>query len=305
MNAFTRNLKSCISPEEVSHLVHDLIYDPHQLDDATAVTADQRSRTKPELQSRLKDSSLASRLYHVSASLHDLEIEPKVRAAVASSIRLILDSDGPALCNKVDTSTPGLHGGALDGCFEMRRCGIGDNFAGSCLRLPTLNWHDFRKGYSVLMWVKPSMTLTDVEPTNRLLTLYRFRSFARRGKYIDATLSPFVLSDGVDASNPAQTLTSRVTIIAFDPTSHSSNNSPLPSIEGDIHLVPEVWQLLAITHSFPYLKNPKVSISVNGNPLVSGDIAYPSPDDGIVAKSRGDFMEDCVLLENVVEGKIV
>mmetsp|Transcript_18217 Transcript_18217/g.28368 ORF Transcript_18217/g.28368 Transcript_18217/m.28368 type:complete len:666 (+) Transcript_18217:180-2177(+) len=302
MNVFTRNLKSCSSPEEVTHLVYDLIYDPHKLD-AAADTASQQIQPKAELQRRLENSSLACRLHHISASLHDLEIEPKIRAAVALSVRLILDSDGPAMCVKGDATTPGLHGGALDGCFEMRRFGEGSNITGTCFRLPTLNWHDFRKGYSVLMWVKPSMALTSsTEPTNQLLTLYRFRSFARRGKYIDATLSPFVLSDGVDASGPTQTLTSRVTVKAFDPMSNSSNNSRLQSIQGDIHLVPDVWQLLAITHSFPYLKNPKVTISVNGNPMVFGDIAYPTPDDSIVAKSRGDFMEDCVLLENVVEG---
>eukprot|EP00814_Leptocylindrus_danicus_P012646 CAMPEP_0116036902 /NCGR_PEP_ID=MMETSP0321-20121206/21587_1 /TAXON_ID=163516 /ORGANISM="Leptocylindrus danicus var. danicus, Strain B650" /LENGTH=60 /DNA_ID=CAMNT_0003514709 /DNA_START=29 /DNA_END=207 /DNA_ORIENTATION=+ len=60
MNAFTRNLKSCSSPEEVTHLVYDLIYDPHKLD-AAAEAAGQQIQPKAELQRRLENSSLACR----------------------------------------------------------------------------------------------------------------------------------------------------------------------------------------------------------------------------------------------------
>ena len=321
MNLFTRCVISC---EDVSRVVRQLIYEPNELDAWDKLNSNSKKRELPSSSSSfnkplVSEMSLACRLHMLAASFHDLRIELNKRVAIAKVFRNILLSDTGCdesnSNNEVLNERPSMHAGVLDGCFVVHRPDKSITYQsdGSSFRLPTLNWHDFRKGYTILAWVKPIISNDwnkDVcNYSEKLMensitsTLFRFRSFSRRGKYIDASLSPFHIHFDEDTTNKTPMLQSNVEIISFDPTTHTSSNSNLPRVSGTITLLPGEWQLLAITHSFPYLKKPHITVSVNGNAMASGDLAYPSPDDTISSKSHGDLMEDCVLLENVVHGK--
>lgn len=327
MNALKKALHACKDVEDVSRTIHHLVYDPLKLDafhkDKNVHNNDDTSADCEDDNDKPSKISLACRLHHASASLHDLSLEPNKRAAVANAIRYVLESDHPH-DDRVRDDVFSMHAGATDGCFEiMPSLGGG----GSAFRLPPVNWHQFRKGYSILMWIKPLIADDDGQENEKdgftkihkadaaksndsdmfynqmHRTLYRFRSFATRGKYVDASLtSPFELYNGENIVFQG-TLVAEMCITSFDPLSSSDGSMSTNTVHGKLHLVPGVWQLLAFTHSCPYLKKPQITVSVNGNVMIREDLHYPAPDDSIYMRTKGDLMEDSVLLENIIEGE--
>ena len=323
MNVFARCVISCKGVEEVASIVRRLIYEPNELDewDVTVNKSKQvielssPSQSLNMLHPLVSDMSLACRLHLLASSFHDLRIDLNKRVVIAKVFRNILQSD-PGFDESDDIGSDqvcSLHAGALDGCFVVYKSSTRSENDGSSFRLPTLNWHDFRKGYTIMMWVKPTISSNWNQEDKNMKTnadsmrstLYRLRSFARRGKFVDASLSPFLIHIDDNADEKIPLLQSHVEIISYDPGYHTSSTSSLPRVGGVINLVPGEWQLVAITHSFPYLKKPHVMVSVNGNVMVSGDLSYPSLDDNVAKISQGDLMEDCVLLENIVTGEYI
>lgn len=170
--------------------------------------------------------------------------------------------------------------------------------------LPALDWNtSFRKAYSLLMWVRPRLQdgildicdQAEVELAQRKI-LYRFSTNADDSKAVGvcATLSGWQASP--DRTSVETILTAFAlphlkprTVAAASLASYSS------FVRVKLTLKVGQWQLLAINHTFPYLKRPVWAVSVDGMLLGQGELTYP------VCENRAE-MEDNQVLYNVVVG---
>lgn len=211
----------------------------------------------------------------------------------------------------------------------------------SGIQLPPVEWHrDFRKGYSLLMWVCfhddtdededdvdtddnfsgvgsfLSTSSTDSDPQ----LLYRFATSASPLAHgVQATICKDTEYND-DDSNINQTngkkkmipVTIQIDTFKPSPTSTSSspsknlakspkidalqsNNVPISLITKRKAFIPNhQWTLICIQHSFPYLKRPTVTVSVNGVEIEKGELAYPT-----LGGETGEVMMDNYLLCNI------
>jgi len=164
------------------------------------------------------------------------------------------------------------------------------------VQLPPLDWNKlFRKAYSICLWVRVSV---EVDPAQTAATptatptatparklLYRFSTHPEdvAGVGICVTLGDWLLHpDGVTVST---------TCTAFSlPPKQSLAQLPL-------YLKANTWQLLAISHIFPYLKKPQWTISVDGTSMGVAEVLYPVLDSNVI-------MGYCTLTSHFTEGGV-
>jgi len=243
------------------------------------------------------------------------------------------------------------------------------NLMTSGIQLPAIDWYQqFRKGYSILMWVRFHAHSDSVSasananananahtgsPRNNSTSnnnhisasadpwadqmnpkpqiLYRFASNASPTALgIQATLHSDASAtasasinrntntnlggSGASASSNAnahdqkqnqnRTIPCILRVESLRPASpsridassqSSSSNSPHPnSMTTPISIPAGKWTLVGIQHSFPYMRSPVVSITINGVEVDKGEVAYPS-----LVGEVGGIMRDNFILCNI------
>jgi len=185
------------------------------------------------------------------------------------------------------------------------------------IQLPTIEWHaHFRKGYSLLLWMRlhphtedtmtmaPSPTNADDNDNNdntETQILYRFAQSAfPQAHGIQATLHRD--TSITDTHNGTQ-IPCVLRIETLRPPSPSKIDSPGRSHDNGMHcnsmttpmiLPASKWCLVGIQHSFPYLKRPTCSITLDGVEVSKGEVAYPT-----LGNDMGECMRDNYILCNL------
>ncbi len=179
----------------------------------------------------------------------------------------------------------------------------------SSIQLPAIDWHQhFRKGYSMLMWVrfhspsaesngrddtKSTSPLPDAPLGSEQQILYRFATndtplalgiqatlYRDTSKPPDGKVIPSILRvETLRPPTPSNKLDSAVY--------NSSLTTPLAIPEGK-------WTLIGVQHSHPYLKPPLMNIAMNGEEVYRDELAYPS-----LAGDSSLLMRDNILLFNL------
>ena len=161
-------------------------------------------------------------------------------------------------------------------------CILGDDSRGE---LPPLDWKGaFRKSYTILFWIRPVLgglrettegsTVSDLgeagqdsasslTETRRLWYRFSTATLDDVGVGICVQCGDWVLDlDG--------NLTSTLMAFGLPPKTQMTQ---LP-----IQLTPNEWSLVAFSHSFPYLKRPEWTVTVNGNLVGRAELSYPIVD---------------------------
>ena len=172
-------------------------------------------------------------------------------------------------------------------------CILGDD---SYCQLPPLDWKGcFRKSYSVLLWVRPIVgnamsvletqdgtsgtgTDTDIPPvqTGDVDTGAVPPSQSRRLWYRFSTAPEDDSGVGICVQcgdwvlDLEGNLTANLTAFGLPPKTQLLK---LP-----LHLKPNEWSLIGFSHSFPYLKRPQWTVTVNGTLVGRGELSYPIVD---------------------------
>ena len=175
----------------------------------------------------------------------------------------------------------------------------------SGIQLPVIEWHSqFRKGYSMLMWVR-FHTLDDDDSSSsspdhlQPQLLYRFATSSSPAAHgIQATLH----RDTSQTSN-ADSIPCILRVETLRPPSPSSTKSDSNmsmhsnSLTTPVTIPKSKWTLIGIQHSFPYLKRPTLSITVNGAEVDKGEVSYPT-----LGGELGEVMRDNYILCNLPIG---
>ncbi len=121
---------------------------------------------------------------------------------------------------------------------------------------------------------------SDGDDNNKIPVIIQIDTF----KQSSSTISPL-----------SSTLSSSSTTTAAAASSSQSNNVPISLTTKKTAFIPNhQWTLICIQHSFPYLKRPTASISINGVEIEKGELAYPT-----LGAEAGDVMMDNYLLCNI------
>ena len=137
---------------------------------------------------------------------------------------------------------------------------------------PSLDWSgQFRKCYTLLMWMKPpsvatlkSKSKTDImTPSN----LYRLEQAQTTQAWL-----------GVEVAMGPWTPVGEQHVEAWVKAATLEGGANSPRVDATLKLPTETWSLVGMTHVFPYLKRPQWSLSVNGETIALGDLPYPSLD---------------------------
>ena len=144
---------------------------------------------------------------------------------------------------------------------------------------PALDWSGpFRKCYSLVMWMKPTTQPEDESSRqswkdaqeaviNKEGCLYRLEQAQTAQAWLGVEVS---LGDWKKAGDHHVECWVKAT------TLEGGNNSA--KIETTLRLPTDAWSLVGMTHVFPYLKRPQWTLTVNGHPIVTGELPYPNLD---------------------------
>jgi len=283
--------------------------------------------------------------------LSNMRLSSESKCEVARSLRLMLEQteveeneiDGIKIdeckCDK-SNFTPLLHSQTLLDCYiylpassdgkapkSAENASLADSPSGisSGIRLPVLKDFNksFKRGYGVLIWIRPGVTpqisglgyrtkddaRRDAIHEDNLgtpQTLFRIATRDSR-TFLQCTLSSW------DLNAETGYTTARV-ILSVGGASHgipgggsnrsvprskgspSSDGAPLP-----IHVatgtisVPSSngqWELLSISHSNPYLKRPRFTMTLSGDPILDAECPYPLIQDPIDSSAGQTWMND-------------
>jgi hypothetical protein len=185
--------------------------------------------------------------------------------------------------------------------------------------LPPLSWsRDFRKAYTLCLWIKPQIfvlpreeghDVDDDDPaaaasshrtsstttTTNAGHLYRFSSSANGvgvhvgmgeswlyhpdDHVIETHLTAYTLPFVPTSNLLQQATTGGATLLSFPSNTASSSSSASGSlVRCPLRLSTSSWNLLCISHVFPYLQRPTWTCTVNGQVLGKGELTYPSLD---------------------------
>eukprot|EP00586_Coscinodiscus_wailesii_P019143 CAMPEP_0172516430 /NCGR_PEP_ID=MMETSP1066-20121228/276189_1 /TAXON_ID=671091 /ORGANISM="Coscinodiscus wailesii, Strain CCMP2513" /LENGTH=305 /DNA_ID=CAMNT_0013297915 /DNA_START=126 /DNA_END=1042 /DNA_ORIENTATION=- len=117
--------------------------------------------------------------------------------------------------------------------------------------LPSLDWSLFRKGYTLLFWLHIS------QKKEGKGYIHKFHSKPNHG--VQTTWKNDVFT--------AVTL----------PRQHKPDRGGT-FFQESLVLPEKEWMLFAVKHSFPYLKKPSLSVSINGSTLIASELSYPVPE---------------------------
>lgn len=161
-------------------------------------------------------------------------------------------------------------------------CILGDDSHGE---LPPLDWKgSFRKSYTILFWIRPIVgheldeselsELADrhvgigqdaVQEVERRRLWYRFSTATLDDSGVGICIQCGDWMLGLDGN-----LTSTLMAYGLPPKTQMMQ---LP-----LQLTPNEWSLIGFSHSFPYLKRPEWTVTVNGNLVGRAELSYPIVD---------------------------
>ena len=153
------------------------------------------------------------------------------------------------------------------------------------IHLPNFEWGNFRKGYTILAWIRPNEVmrkLVDVKKgksndkiseTNGIL--FNLSHGERLG--VTATL------EKINYDSDAHTLTCQLQVQTFShgfKSSHISGSSTTDTLQTrttpvSFRIPVSCYSLLTISHTHPYLKQSQIFISVNHQLQLQQDLFYP------------------------------
>ena len=164
-------------------------------------------------------------------------------------------------------------------------------------QLPPLEWNrHFKKSYSILCWIRPQLSTTTTEQpisthNNYKQVLYRFSTSEKdsKGAGLCVQMGEWHCEEHGD------TLSTTLTAFLLPTQSQQTAMTHASLLQIPLTLRKNQWQLLGISHVYPYLKPSKLTISVNGTVLSSGELAYPVVDNYTI-------MEFASLFSNIGSG---
>ena len=150
-------------------------------------------------------------------------------------------------------------------------------------QLPPLDWNRvFRKAYTISIWVRLSVNTKEMsENAESYQTGNTNAATSRKLLYRLSTHPEDALGVGVCVTvgewffHPDDgTVSTTLTAFSLPPSSKNVVQIPL-------FLKADTWQLLSISHVFPYLKRPQWTVSVDGSSMGVADVAYPVLDSSV------------------------
>ena len=205
--------------------------------------------------------------------------------------------------------------GNSEGSPIRRKTDMHKDIQNSSIQLPPIDWNQhFRKGYSMLMWVRfhsenETKAEADADDAHnysssnhqqKLQILYRFATSdtpsalgIQASLYRDTSLKPNgkVIPSILRIENLRP-------LSPFSPSKMDSNTIYNSSVTAPILIPDGKWTLIGIQHSHPYLKPPMVNIALNGEEVHRDELAYPSLHGG----DSGGIMKDNIILSNLPGG---
>ncbi len=178
------------------------------------------------------------------------------------------------------------------------------------IQLPTINWNQqFRKGYSMLMWVRfhtPKKSSISGNGENSVGSQQRESSFPDPQILYRFAQSSFPSAHGIQATLHRDTVAAPsekhvsclIRVETLRPPSPSKIDASAMysnSLTSDPFIIPDnKWVMIGIQHSFPYLKRPTLTITIDGVEVSKGEVSYPS-----LGGELGDSMRDNYILCNI------
>jgi len=165
----------------------------------------------------------------------------------------------------------------------------------SLLQLPNLENSHFRKGYSIMAWIRPNEGISNLDASNNNAILYRLSNGDKFG--VITTLKQLKYnkeSETLSCQIQVQTFTSKIQ----NTTSSSSNGFPSHTSPVTFMLPTNKFSLLTISHTHPYLKKPQIFITINYQTQVQYDLAYPFSNQN--SSSKSNHTENNLFLTNNV-----
>ena len=199
----------------------------------------------------------------------------------------------------------------------------------SSCQLPALDWKLFRKSYSVLVWICPVLRPNDDKNNNhddeddddsnnpqrrhRRKWLLRLCTSEQDASGTGVTIQftqDWVLhsldNSAASSSNSSSSssvfdaasgrqhkITTNLTTYALPPSPHSSLT------QVPITLTLHQWNLVGITHTFPYLKRPQLTVCVNGSVQGGTSVELPYPVVDTPSNKTTPIMPHNSILHNV------
>lgn len=233
----------------------------------------------------------SEKVYECLRSLSYSAIPSSEKSLVVNNLRKMLESEAPYRDDDLPllhahnvlnayTYLPGASLRSEDDDTDVLDCGI---------RFPAL--HDFNKvmkrGYAILIWIRPLLSSTSdhhrgtVPAAVAPQTLFRLATLDHR-TFLQCTLSQWTFHDRQHASAKIILTIGGTAVAAVQPPGVK------PAAEGQKQLLPihvasatlsfstTDWQLLTISHSNPYLKRPRFTISLSGSIILDADCPYPA-----------------------------
>jgi len=165
-------------------------------------------------------------------------------------------------------------------------------------QLPPLEWNrHFRKSYSILAWIRPHVEETTTPSTTHSQhkqVLYRFSTSEKdyKGAGICVQLGDWQMSENDDSL-----IHTTVTCFLLPTQSQQTAMTHASLLQIPLSLQKNKWQLLGISHVYPYLKPSMLVLTVNGTVVSQGELAYPVVDNHVV-------MEYASLFTNIGSGGV-
>lgn len=137
--------------------------------------------------------------------------------------------------------------------------------------LPGLNWNtDFRKAYTLLIWLRPHI-VTEESKENNKEELPSESSSAPRILYRFSTSPDDSEATGVCVFCSEWTYRNS----AFEATLTAKSYPSQQEMTAPLTLKADEWHLVGFTHVFPFLKHPTLTVTINGQAVAHGELAYP------------------------------
>jgi hypothetical protein len=233
----------------------------------------------------------SEKLHECLRSLSYSTVPSSEKGSVVSNLRKMLESDAPY---RGDDELPLLHAHNIMNAYTylpgacLRSVDDDTDVLDCGIRLPAL--HDFNKlmkrGYAILVWIRPLMSST-FENETRILpaaapqTLFRLATLDHR-TFLQCNLSQWTFHDRQQASAKIILTIGGTAVAAVQPPGVKSSAEaqqqllPIHVASATLSFSTTDWQLLTISHSNPYLKRPRFTISLSGSIILDADCPYPA-----------------------------
>lgn len=270
----------------------------------------------------------SEKLHECLRSLSYATVSSFEKGLVTRSLRKMLESEAPSR----DDELPLLHSHNVLNAYTYLPGASSlededDNNVSECgIRLPAL--HDFnrqmKRGYAILIWIRALIPTTN---NNRRLTtksatqtLFRLSTSDHR-TFLQCTLSHWTFHDEQHASAKLILSIGGTAMAAVLPPgaklpTEQQQLLPIHVASATLSFSNSDWQLFTISHSNPYLKRPRFTITLSGSVVLDADCPYPAvnqsnnapshhyslkPSSSYASVSTGNMMdmEEVVLFHNL------